>query len=171
MGRLAQTDFDDEEDMDSGDEVGQAAIDVLARLPPDKVMAHYEEMLQSLAVPDEWGKKGKRPVAVSPGVRKRVSNGLYEVTKGYHKEIPLEGIFLALAQGGLVPVQEDGHRWSGMLVGGAECGSTEAASQHAELPLATRGSDGKWSLTTTVLSLRWCKMSVSGNYEITCYLA
>ena len=120
--------------------------------------------------PTEWGKGGKRPIAVKPSVKSRAQKGVYAVTKGLHPSIPLDEIFDALKVQGLIPIQEDGYKWSGWISGGHECGSDEARSQNMSLPLVTKNADGQWALTTLYLYMSHCTTS-SGKYEVVCYVS
>lgn len=111
-----------------------------------------------------------RARAVPQSVRNRLGKEIYEVSKGFHERIPLGDIFARLEAAGIFPVQEDGTRWSGWLIGGAECGSPEAAQQRATFPLVMRQGDGTHVPLTCALQISWCTMSESGKYEVVCYL-
>lgn len=169
---LKESQFGDEDDvMPDYHSEQEAVMEEVSAIPSTKIKAYYEEMSKQLVNPDEWGKKGKRLIGVSQAVRSRVSKKIYDVTKGYHKAIPVDGIFEALSNEGLVPIQEDGYRWSGLLLGTAECGTEDARKQVANFEIATVDANGKWGMANMWLHLAWCRMSPSGNYEIVCYLS
>ena len=162
--RLA--DIDDDLEIDQ-DDVDQEALDSVRGMPPDQPLT---EAGQQLLNPDDWGKGGKRPIAVNQSAKRRAAKLIYEAMKGWHDSIPLSDVFLALSWEGLVPIQEDGTRWAGVLAGGAECGSDEARGQHADIPIAGKNANNLWCMTTAMLHLSWCKMH-SGRYEVVCYLS
>ena len=118
----------------------------------------------------EWGKGGKRPKALPQGVKSRAGKSIYEATKNYHDNLPVDAIMSALAKHNLVAINEDGTKWQCMLGGNAECGTPEAANQRTTAQIATQDADGNWMLTTTWLSLSYCRMP-SGRYEVVCYLS
>ena len=99
--------------------------------------------------------------------KRKANNKIHAITSGYHEKIPLSSIFDALTEIGVHAVQEDGSPWSGMLVGGAECGDERTRDQVINFELV-RTSDG--THLNNSLYLSWCKMP-SGKYELTCYLS
>ena len=103
-------------------------------------------------------------------IRKRLGNQIINLTQGYHDQIPLGAMFDVLKSEGFIPLQEGGTEWSGMLIGGAECGSDETRDQVANFPLAQRIGNELVPVSNCELYLSWCKMSESGKYEITAYL-
>ena len=66
-----------------------------------------------------------------------------------------------------VPVQEDGTDWSGLLSGGAECGSDRASNQRAQIDIVNL--DTRQSINSRLI-ISWCKMQ-SGKYEVIAYLS
>lgn len=132
--------------------------------------AREAELSGQLVNPGEWGKGGKRPMGIGQAVKNKVQKSIYAIAKGWHSRIPIGEIFDALFEYGLIPIQEDGYRWEGMLIGGHECGSEGARNQFANLPTVARDANGKWALTTSYLHLTWCKMH-GGKYEVVCYLS
>ena len=105
--------------------------------------------------------------SLSAAEKKKVNNLIHDATKGFHEKIPLQAIFDALTSIGVHAIQEDGTPWQGMLLGGAECGSPEAANQRVLFHLV-RTADG--SPLNNGVFLSWCKMS-SGRYEVVSYLS
>jgi len=85
-------------------------------------------------------------------IRKRINKSLYAISKIYHPEIPLDKIFGALETEGVVPLQEDGTRWSGIL-----CGDNASMRVNTSNP-------------KIFLYVGWYKMP-SGNYEINAYVS
>jgi len=88
----------------------------------------------------------------------------------YHEVIPLQDIFDILRKYDIVALQEDGAKWSGLLVGGAECGSEKANDQYALFTLASPVGDLGYVPINKTLRLQWCKMP-SGKYEIVSYVS
>ena len=99
--------------------------------------------------------------------KRKANNKIYAVTSGFHDKIPIKDLFDALAEIGVHAVQEDGTPWSGMLIGGAECGDERTRDQvvHFDLVRTENGSP-----LNNSLYLSWCKMP-SGKYEIVSYLS
>ena len=135
-----------------------------------KNTAKQMELSGQLIDPSQWGKGKRRPVGIKPSMKNKAQKAVHAVVKGWHQEIPLDEIFDAVINNGLVPIQEDGYKWAGMLMGGKACGTEEARDQHATFPLVTKQDDGQWALTTTYLILNWCTME-SGKYEVVCYVS
>ena len=102
-------------------------------------------------------------------IRNTLNNGIHPITQGYHDQIPLNDIFNILSQNNIQAVQEDGTPWTGFLMGNAECGSDEAASQRVHFDLAFRSENGLVPITNASLFLSWCTMQ-SGKYEINAYV-
>lgn len=84
----------------------------------------------------------------------------------YFKNIPLDDLFDILDKYGIVPLQEDNTKWSGMLVG---------REGKASIMLAPKDTiDGQKMYTpfnNTMLILTWYKMEPSGKYEVISYLS
>lgn len=103
--------------------------------------------------------------------KNEISNFLGEVGRKYWDYIPLKEIFEKLNHHGIVPLQEDGTRWSGFLCGNKECGAPGSENQRANFRLAFRKPNGLWTLSSNCLVLLWCQMSVSKRYEIVTYVS
>ncbi len=105
-------------------------------------------------------------------IKSQIQKQIYEVTKDYHDQIPLQSMFDVLKSFNIVPLQEDGTLWSGMLIGGAECGSDEVADQIAGFDLAFQDPNQNRfiPINNTLLQIQWCKMP-SGKYEVVAYLS
>ena len=113
---------------------------------------------------------GGKVKSLPPKVKRAIGKYLHDL--GYNKwydSIPLKGIFDIMKQNGVVPLDDDGTYWDGMLIGGAECGSDGARSQEAHFNLAFRPLYGFFEKARESLHLSWCKMP-SGKYEIVTYL-
>lgn len=111
-----------------------------------------------------------RPIPMPPRTKKILQDGIRRILAPSRFDIiPLQDIFYLLSHNFVMPLQEDGTKWSGILVGGAECGSEEAADQDIQLPLAVRTEMG-WQLTKAALRISWCELP-SGKIEVTGYLA
>jgi hypothetical protein len=83
---------------------------------------------------------------------------LADLSKQYHKHIPLGDVLDAAKASGLDPVQEDGTPWSGFLTG---------ADGRATIALVDRKT-GKPS--KRALSVQWHRMP-SGNHELNAYIS
>lgn len=113
---------------------------------------------------DESGRK----FAIPGKIKNKVNKDLHALGN-FHVQIPLEQIFKIINDVGIIPLQEDNTPWSGMLIGGAECGSEETKNQVVNFSLAINIGD-KFVVSNNSLSLSWCKMP-SGKYEIVTYLS
>jgi hypothetical protein len=97
-------------------------------------------------------------VAIKPNVRSRANRELDKVTDvNYHRSIPIDDMFGAIEKAGLIPIQEDGTAWSGMLVG---------REGSAKIRL---GYDGML-VKNAMLVITWHKMN-SGMWEVVAYVS
>ena len=113
-----------------------------------------------------------RGAAVPGPTRTRVKNELHAIGLRKWPYIPLDRIFWALRKNGLIPLQEDGTPWSGMLMGAKECGP-DAIDQQAHFPLAIMSDNdtGNWSMTNAGVHLSWCLLNTNPrSYEIVVYM-
>lgn len=96
--------------------------------------------------------------------RNRINRILSEVSKEYTQSIPLDKIFKALEDNGLVAIDEDGTEWEGLLTG---------REGRATIDVAFLGEVPKDRMRTPIknakLVVSWYKMP-SGKYETTTYL-
>jgi len=96
--------------------------------------------------------------------RKRVNSILSQVSKEYRPQIPLDEIFKALEDNGLVAIAEDGTKWEGFLTGREGRAIMDVASL-GEVP-----RDGmRTPIENAKLVVSWFKMP-SGKYETNSYL-
>lgn len=123
-----------------------------------------------LIEPSDWGNGGKRYLSLPQKTRSQINKKISLITNSYLKDIPLQEIFDLLELNNIIPVQEDGTKWGGFLMGNAGCGSEKAKNQNATIPLVMKNPDGKWSMINSNLFLSWCTMN-SGKYDIVCYLS
>jgi len=103
-----------------------------------------------------------------PTINKRNINNAIHNLGSYHVQIPLQSIFNILKENNVIPIQEDGAYWSGMLIGGRECGEEGTKDQVANIDLAIN-VNGQYLPCKNSLNISWCKMP-SGKYEIVCYV-
>ena len=123
-----------------------------------------------------WYKKSQNDMIVDlagksvniPTKNRRDINKSIHDLGSYHKQIPIDSIFDILKNNGVIPIQEDGTYWSGLLIGGKECGDEGTKDQVALIDLAIK-IDEKYFPCKQKLSISWCVMP-SGKYEIVCYL-
>lgn len=106
-----------------------------------------------------------------PAKAKKSINRQLHALGNYHEEIPLDTIFNALEEFDITPLQEDGTKWSGMLIGGGECGSDASQEQYANFELAMWQPDGSHILLKNGLYLTWCTMPSGKKYEIVTYIS
>ena len=109
----------------------------------------------------------QKPHAIPPKNRQNINRSIHDLGS-YHDKIPLGSIFDILKNNGVMPIQEDGTYWSGMLIGGKECGEEGTKDQVALIDLAIN-VNGQYLPCKQGLSLSWCKMP-SGKYEIVAYV-
>lgn len=98
-------------------------------------------------------------VSIPSRIRSKINDVLHSISTKYHKSIPITDIFNALKSQDVLPVQEDGTEWSGLLVG-REGRATIDLVRNAEEKTPFKSS----------LIMSWHKMP-SGNYEINAYLS
>jgi hypothetical protein len=102
-------------------------------------------------------------------ILRKINDAIYAICKGYHQQIPLGDIFAALRKEGLVPVQEDGREWSGLL-----CGTAGQARIDVAPVLTAKKEQDELVFTpadNALLCLSWYKMEESGRYETVAYLS
>jgi hypothetical protein len=102
-------------------------------------------------------------------ILRKVNDAISAICRGYRQQIPLGDIFAALRKEGLVPVQEDGREWAGLL-----CGKTgQARIDVAPVLTAKKEQDGLVfdPADNTLLCLSWYKMDETGRYETVAYLS
>jgi len=128
--------------------------------------------------PNEFGKSllkklyGKRPIAINQAAKRRIQKGLAEVTKGLHADgVPIDKIVKVLTNEYVFPIQEDGTKWSGFLLGSKECGTEESRNQQADIPLVATTKNGSFALTTSYLHISWCTLHNSNKFEVVCYIS
>ena len=107
--------------------------------------------------------------AIKPSIKKRINKYIHSLGN-YHISIPLQDIFDECKRNGVVALQEDGATWSGLLVGGAECGTDTAKdNQKTYFQLGVQQENGEYVPSKNTLYLTWCKMP-SGKYEIVSFI-
>jgi len=110
----------------------------------------------------------KKNVSINASTKNKINKAIH-LLGNFHAEIPLQSIFNILKEKEIVALQEDGRKWSGLLIGGAECGSEKAKDQYAQFTLAVN-KDNQYVPAKQKLILNWCVMS-SGRYEIVSYVS
>lgn len=105
-----------------------------------------------------------------------ISKSLHAINLKRWDYIPLEEMFKVLEGHGVIPLQEDGTRWSGWLMGEKECGAPGSEDQRCIFRLAYRQPDGEWSLSSSTLTVTWCTLwrpegsTEKPRYEIVSYV-
>jgi hypothetical protein len=106
------------------------------------------------------------------GDRKKVNTQIQKLLKPtYFKDIPLDGLFSILEKNGLIAIQEDNTRWSGLLLGGSD--RTEMV--HFNLgwkneSTKIHGMDVFMAVPNAVLTMTYYKMQ-SGKFEVIAYVS
>lgn len=97
-------------------------------------------------------------IKIPSNLKKKANNTLDKILKKtYFRKIPIDDIFDVLENLGLIPIQEDGTRWSGLLLG---------RKGDAKIDLAYKGK----SVINSVLFLTWYTMPITGKYEVIAYV-
>lgn len=110
-----------------------------------------------------------KKMMLKANVRKRVSAKLHDLTSPknqtrYFKAIPLQDIFNILEKFGIVVLQEDRRKWSGLILGATGTEYFDVA------PIASKDENDMYiPYSNTKLALQWYKLT-SGKYEITTYM-
>jgi hypothetical protein len=104
--------------------------------------------------------------SVPPTSKRRVTKILSEVGRKYWPEFPLDEIFGACIQNGIVPLQEDGTPWAGMIGSQGDCGHQQPAMQ---IELAVKAGE-VYVPANNMLIITACTMP-SGKLEIVAYIS
>lgn len=89
--------------------------------------------------------------------------------KTYFGKIPLQDLFNILEDYGIVPIQEDGTYWSGMLVGGVK--NTEQVYFDLAWADSKDGERYTEEIPNANLVVSYYKMPQSGRYEVISYIS
>ena len=112
---------------------------------------------------------------VIPAAIRRKVNTVIQGMGSYFPHLPITELFAACEQAGLIPLQEDGCRWSGFFCGAAECGSDKAREQVALLRLARFDeAQGCHVLTNAGLCISWGTLNRANGgrtYECIAYVS
>jgi hypothetical protein len=158
----------DEDDFDSvfsDPEINKTITDGI-----EKYDSEYKEKQQQMTTPFWEAGKIPRARGVNDSIKKRINKKIHTAIKGLKDSIPLQDLLKACEEEGLIPLDEDNTRLSGiMLVGGGECGSEQSKSQRATINMAIKLPDGSYAPTTSSLQISWCKLG--NKYEVTSYYA
>lgn len=95
-------------------------------------------------------------------VRANCANKILNNLPNHHVSIPLGDIFTACTDQELIPLQEDGTRWDGLLCG---------REGRALILLGMEQQYNEYKEIGRVLVISWYKMPLTGNYEIVCYVS
>ncbi len=115
----------------------------------------------------------KKGIPIPKSDKNEISKFLHEVGRKYWTYIPVKEIFDMLESHGIVPVQEDGTKWSGLILGDKECGHPECINQRTVFQVAIRQPDGLWALSKNGIFMAWCTLWGTGSkkYEIVSYVS
>ena len=158
---------------------------------PETIRKHMDEFMSSSQQNDTEADNfaidlRSKPISMKQNIKKSINKKIHELGN-YHIEIPLDRIFDILAEHRIIALQEDGTPWSGLLIGGAECGSEKARNQFVNFLLAHNPNEDIYAINPfseetfkvpnsgyeflkNRLFLAWCKMP-SGKYEIVSYIS
>lgn len=106
--------------------------------------------------------------AIPASKKRAIQNVLSELGRSYHESVPIDQIFQALESNDVIPLQEDGTKWAGMIGSCGECGTTQGGSPIL-LELATKTEEGYYPATNW-LAMTVCTMQ-SGRLEFVGYLS
>lgn len=109
-----------------------------------------------------------RKFAVPSNLKSKAIRILHEFGRNYHNNFP--DIFEALGSIGIIVLQEDGTRWSGMIGSQGECGSEKANNAPPIRLQLAANIDGTYQLCKNDLIMAICTMP-SGKLEIVAYLS
>ena len=146
-----------------------------AQLIPDDGYAdggepYTDDEMDFMKQEPEMADMSSRPIRMPNKIKNILQKGVHDILKPtYFEGIPLGPIFKIFEANGVIPLQEDGTKWDGMLTGGHECGSDRASSQRTDIELAVK-TDSGLKLTNSALSISWCKMP-SGKMEVIGYIS
>lgn len=114
---------------------------------------------------------GKKSIPMPNKIRNAINNKIHEILKpNYFSQVPLDEMFNALETNGVIPLQEDGTRWSGFVMSAGECGSNKAAScPPIKIELGMKVADEYFPLKN-LLILTICTME-NGKYEVVGYIS
>lgn len=149
--------------------------------PQNKVKVLKEENLLSHISPPMISHQ-----ILKPGDRSKINRDLQKILKQtYFESIPLDQMFKVLDKHGIVPLQEDNTKWSGILTGGVK--KTEMVNINLgwkkipEKDIKKRGYEGEkitypnpkgqyFAVPNAVLVMTYYKMA-SGKYEVIGYVS
>ena len=123
-------------------------------------MSKAEELLGLLEV------KGLK---LAQSIKNKIGKDLDKINKQiYHRGVPLNDIFAILERHGVVALQEDGTKWSGILAGGIK----DTAKATFDLgDASTKDGNTYTPYTNAALALTYYKMPTSGMYEVVVYIS
>lgn len=102
----------------------------------------------------------------NPVLKRQLQKIVADILKpNFFDKIPLQQISDAFKSLNVRMLQEDGSDWSGLLLGGKDCGDPRASDQRVTIPLAYAGQ-----MLKAYLILSWCRMP-SGKTEVTGYIS
>lgn len=95
--------------------------------------------------------------------RKRINTAIASICNRLHNNIPTDQIFGAMEREGIVPIQEDGTIWSGLLLG---------SDSRATIPLGKLAEqcDYPFPVKNSVLVLSWHRYP-TGRYDVCAYVS
>lgn len=108
--------------------------------------------------------------AIPPTIKNRINKAIHKATSNkWFDAIPLDEIMNACETNDVVILQEDGKKWSGFLMGNAECGTEDTRNQTTIFQVAHKQEDGNYVITKNGVYLSWCAIG-NGKLEIVCYI-
>ena len=112
-----------------------------------------------------------KKIAIPQSIKNKINKKIHGLGN-YHSSIPINEIFNICKEYNVIPIQENGAKWEGFLIGGAECGSEEAKNQQVLFNITFKINE-EYMPSKNNISLSWCKLSSrdESNYEIVCYIS
>ena len=89
--------------------------------------------------------------------RAKINKQLFDINALFHERIPVDSIFQVLEHHGIMPVQEDGTKWSGLLCGRSGEVKIDLVDEATKTPL------------NHLLVISWYRHEI--RYEVTSYVS
>jgi len=129
-------------------------IQIDSMMSESEINANRRKKLTKILNDLKWSKKGANKI-------------LSDISRTKYDSIPLDEIFSACEKFGLIPLQEDNTKWSGILCGDNEYVYIPVGWDTSEY--LVNGIKTYIPITTTCLTLGWYRFN-NGRYEITTVL-
>lgn len=114
--------------------------------------------------------RGKK-FSIVAGKKSRANRRISEICRNHYPRIPWDEIVAAMKAENIVPLQEDGTKWAGMIGSQGECGSAKASQAPMRFALCWKlDATGEYVMANNFLIMTACTMP-SNNLEIVAYIS